>query len=259
MNTTAERATTGHRRIRRLVAVVTGLVVALTLQCLLVAIPAIETEQFDRWAVELDRRGNWRYGYVQEHHGAALVRAPLLADTPAFVSQDEDPLAAVMARELRTMPWKAGLELGFYAGLLALYRYGLPRLPWTRSGAQPRWRRSSGVALSTVIFVSAAMAPYLAAGYGEPLFSTYRGPGALSYSGLVPITAPVTPAVSYGLLLQAWLIWPLMAAQWAAEPLSAWLGIRGSLWLVASGFWGIVAGAGAWVGGCPTPVKERCP
>ena len=236
-----------------------GLVVPLALQWLLVAIPTIEAERFELWAVELERGGKWRYGYVQEHHGASLVKTPLRADAPAFVPRSEDPLSPLMARELRTTPWKAGLELAFYAGLLALYRYGLPRLPWTRSGAQSRWRRSSGVALSTVIFVSAAMAPYLAAGYGEPLFSTYRGPGALSYSGLVPITAPVTPAVSYGALLQAWLIWPLMAAQWAAEPLSAWLGIRGSLWLVASGFWGIVAGAGAWVGGCPTPVKERCP
>ena len=259
MNAIAEPATRAHTGRRRLVVVVVGLVVPLALQWLLVAIPVIETEHFDRSAVELDRRGNWRYGYVQEHHGATLVRTPLRADAPPLAPRLEDALVPIMARELRTTPWKAGLELCFYACLLALYRYGLRRFAWARASAQHRWRRSPGVALSTAVFVSAAMAPYLATGYGEPLFSNRWGPGALSYSGLVPVTAPITPAVSYGLLIEAVLIWPLMATQWAAEPLSAWLGIRGSLWLVSAGFWGIVAAAGAWVGCCPTPVKERCP
>lgn len=163
-----------------------------------------------------------------------------------------------MARKLKTAPWKAGLELCFYAGLLALHRYGLPFLPWAPGAMRGRSRWSFGVALSSVILVTAAMAPYLATGYGEPLFSTRRGPGALSYSDLVPITAPVTSsAVSYGLLLQSVLIWPLMATQWVAEPLSALLGIRGSLWLVTVGFWGGVAATGAWFTFLPTRARER--
>jgi len=161
-----------------------------------------------------------------------------------------------MGRELRTTPWKAGLEFGFYEGLLALCRSGLARLRLAGAGARQR-RHCVGVALSIVVFVSAAMAPYLATGYGDPLFGTRMGPGALSDSGLVPISAPVTPSVSYGLLLQSMLIWPLMATQRAAEPLSAWLGIRGSLCLVAAGFWGVVAATGAWLACRPTPATER--
>ena len=42
-------------------------------------------------------------------------------------------------------------------------------------------------------------------------------------------------------LLDQLLIYPLMSAQWAAEPLSTRLGTRGSLWLVAVAFWGALA------------------
>lgn len=245
-------------RARQVVARVIGLALPLILQWMLVAIPTIDAEQFDRWAVELERIGTWRYGYAMEYHGAILVQAPLRAGAAPFVPPKDDRVAAIMARELKTARWKAGIELAFYAGLFLLGRHALPRLPWFRAAAQHRVRWSVGVALLVVVFVTVAMAPYLAAGYGEPLFSTRQGAGALSSSGLVPITAPVTPAVSYGLLLQWWvLIWPLMATQWAAEPLSAWLGIRGSLWLVSISFWSLLATIAAWFAWLPTPVQER--
>lgn len=258
MNAPAEPRPRSRPRARRIVARVIGLAVLLILQWSLAAIPTIDAAQFDRWAVELERSATWRYGYAQEYHGAVLVKAALSADATPLVPPTGDRLAALMARELRTAPWKAGMELAFYAGLFLLGRHALPRLPLFRAAAQHRVRWSLGAALSVVAFVTAAMAPYLALGYGEPLFSTYRGAGALSYSGLVPITAPVTPAVSYGLLLQWWvLIWPLMAGQWAAEPLSSWLGIRASLWCVTSVFWGLLTMIGAWFAWIPPPAQER--
>ena len=244
-------------RARQVVARVIGLALPLILQWMLVAIPTIDAEQFDRWAVELERSGTWRYGYAMEYHGAVLVKAPLQVSAAPFVPPKDGGVATIMARELKTARWKAGIELAFYAGLFLLGRHALPRLPWFRAAAQHRVRWSVGVAFSVVVFVTVAMAPYLAAGYGEPLFSTRQGAGALSSSGLVPITAPVTPDVSYGMVLQSWLIWPLMASQWAAEPLSSWLGIRASLWCVASVFWSLLATIAAWFAYLPTPVQER--
>ena len=64
-------------------------------------------------------------------------------------------------------------------------------------------------------------------------------PGALSFTSLLPTTGAVTSAVSYGMLLEALLLWPMIATAWVAEPLSALIGIRGSVWLVTSVFWSV--------------------
>ncbi len=257
MSATGEPVPGAHRRTRRRALAGVGLSFLLLLQWLLIAIPTIDAEKFDYWAVEVERSSGWRYGYVAGRHGAFPVKAPLGADAAPFVPPKGDPLSALIVRHMKTAPWKAGLEFGFYVGLFALNRYGLLRLPWARAAAQHRVRWSCGIALSSVILLTAAMAPYLATGYGESLFSTRRGLGALSYSHLLPITAPVAPAVSYGLLLQSVMIWPLMATEWVAGPLWDVLGIRSSLWLVTASFWGLVAAAGAWFAYPPTPAGKR--
>ena len=140
------------------------------------------------------------------------------------------------------------MELAFYSALFGLYR--LVRRVLHGIAVRPvgtRLRFSASVALSAAILVSASMTPYLLLGYGEPLFSNRMGPGALSSSGLVPSTAPITSAISYGLLLQQLLIWPMISAEWAAESLSALLGTRGSLWLVAVTFWSAIGALAALV------------
>ncbi len=233
------------RRASRGPVIRTGIGAALVvaLQWGLVWIPSVDIARFERIATELDRTDRWRYGYVLQHHGAVFARARYVSGAPPLGPlRRADRLSALMARELRLENWKAGLELLLYAGLFVLCRVGLPRFlgarPWAvRTGL----RRCTSAALSGVIVVSVAMAPYLATGYGEPLFSNRIGPGALSYSGLVPATAPITSAISYTLYLQVLLIWPLVAAEWAARPLSAWLGIRGSLWLVSTVFGAAIA------------------
>jgi hypothetical protein len=163
-------------------------------------------------------------------------------------------LAIVMALELRSASLKAVLELLFYLALWGLARFVLARIPGphVRSVAQ-RWPAVAPAAMTTAAFVTAAMAPYLVTGHGEPLFSNWEGPGALSSTGMVPTTGAVTSAVSYGMLLEALLMWPMIAMAWAAEPLSALLGIRGSLWLVACVFWS----TGAALLGLASPTLER--
>ena len=254
MTATEEPAPAAHGRTRRRALAGVGLSCLLLLQGLLLSISTIDAGKFDEWAVEVERSSTWRYGYVAGRHGAFPVKAPLGADAAPFVPPEADGLSALIVRHMKTAPWKAGLEFGFYVGLFALGRYGLPRLPWPRAAAQRRVRWSCGVALSSVILVTLAMAPFLATGYGEPLFSTRRGLAALSYSHLLPMTAPVEPAVSYGLLLQSVIIWPLMATEWVAGPLSAVLNIRGLLWLMTVGFWGLVAATGAWLTYLPSPL-----
>lgn len=223
-----------------------GLLLLLVLQWLLLTIPTISAESFNEGAVEVKRSNHWRYGYVAGRHGAFPVKAPLGANAAPFVPPANDGLAALIAHNMKTAPWKAGLEVGLYLGLFALGRFSFGYLRLARCVTESRGRWSWGMALLTVGLVTAGMAPYLAAGYGEPLFSTRRGLAALSYSALLPMTAPVTPAVSYGLLLQSVTIWPLAATEWAAGPLWDVLGIRSALWLVTVGFWGVLVATYAW-------------
>ena len=217
------------------------------MQWQLVAVPAVETSRFNASATELQRGVKWRYGYVLQYHGAVLVKTRTRNDAPPLrAPRANDRLSAIMARELRLDPWKASAELAFYAGLFMLYRLGRRAMSRLKErAALTRLQCSAAIALSTGVFVTAVMTPYLLVGYGEPLFSTWQGFGALSSSGLVPTTAPVVPSVSYRAYFQAVLIWPLMCAQWAAEPLSALLGIRGSLWCVAVLFWSAIAALAA--------------
>jgi hypothetical protein len=149
-----------------------------------------------------------------------------------------------MARELRLRPWKASGELAFYAALFGLFKFRTALLRRARLSRLGGLSCAAVTALLAALLVTTLTSPSLVAGCGEPLFSTRRGPGAISYSGIVPARGSLdTPPVSYGMLLQALLIWPLVCAQWAAEPLTAWFGIRGSLWLVAVVFWSVAVAA----------------
>ena len=176
-------------------------VMLIAMQWTLVAPLDVDSLDFRLSATELKRTDRWRYGYVRQYHGAMLVRTrPATDDPPVSLIRADDTIAPMMARELRLAPWKATLELVFYAGLYALCRFGLRRLPWSGpASGDTRVRWCARASLSTIVWITAALAPYLVFGYGEPLLSTRQGPDAISWSGLVPVTSPVTPAVSYGL------------------------------------------------------------
>jgi hypothetical protein len=224
---------------RWLVLRVVGLAILVFWQWQLGAMPRVDAWSFDRFAVELERSQTWRYGYILQHHGAVLVKTRLTPGTaPLRPPRSDDRLAAAMILELRGASLRAPLELLFYVGLWGLARFVLPRISRPRvESATSRRTALARAGISIAVFVTAAMAPYLLLGYGEPLFSNQMGPGALSSTGLVPPTGAVLSAVSYGMLLEALLMWPMIAMTWAAEPLSALMGIRGSLWVVACVFW----------------------
>jgi hypothetical protein len=229
------------KRPRLLVLRVVGLACVVFLQWQLGAMHRVDARSFDRFAFELERSQAWRYGYVLQYHGAVLVKTRLTPGAPPLrPPRPDDRLAVAMMLELRGASVRAVAELVFYAALWALARFGLSRISWprTRSVTSP-WPALARAAIAMAAFVTAAMTPYLLAGYGEPLFSNHMGPGAMSSTGLVPTTGAVVSAVSYGMLLEALLMWPMIAGTWAAEPLSAHVGVRISLWLVACGFWSV--------------------
>lgn len=231
------------KRPRLLVLRIVGVAILVFWQWQLGAMPHVDAWSFDRFAFELERSHTWRYGYILQHHGAVLVKTRVTPGAAPFLPPNpDDRLATAMTLELRGASVRAVLELLFYAALWGLARFVLPRTSWSRvQSVASRRPVEVHAAIRMAAFVTVAMAPYLLAGYGEPLFSNQMGPGALSSTGLVPTTGAVLSAVSYGMLLEALLLWPMIALTWAAEPLSALVGIRISVWLVACVFWSVGA------------------
>jgi len=174
--------------------VIVGVVIAM--QWSLASLPAIDTDDFDRFAVELTRTATRRYGYLLPHHGAVLVMADIGRDTPIAPPRADDQLAPLMAHELRWRTPKAVLELVFYAVVFAAWRY---RRRWIGPFAERGTLRYVAAALRVAVVLTILLLPYVIAGYGEPLLNTRQGPGALSSSGPVPATGPIEPAISYGL------------------------------------------------------------
>lgn len=225
--------------IRRVAGVViVGL--GLWLHWSLASVPTIEADAFDRFGVELTRTASRRYGYALHYHGAVLVKADLVSGTPVLGPQPDDEIAPLMAHELRWRTPKALLELIFYALVAAAWRY---RRRWIGPWSDRGMRRYAASALRAAVLVTIVLLPYVTIGYGEPLLSTREGPGALSWSGPVSATRPIESAVSYGQLAGAVVFWPMLAATSLSEPLAAWFGVRGSLWLASVVLWSVVAAA----------------
>lgn len=208
---------------------------------------SIDESEFETYAVEIERSQTWRWGYVMPHHGAVLVKTRLAADAPPLAPiAADDWLTPIMAHELRLRPWKAAFEIGFYASLWALWSVGLARMRRRLSGADStRWRRSVTFGLSWAVMIAALMAPFLIAGYGEPLFTNQQAPGAW---GATTWGFPSTgTAWGYSLTYRGVLQPTLMLAILSLRSTLAFLepiGIRATCLLVSVVFY--AGGATAW-------------
>jgi hypothetical protein len=116
-----------------------------------------------------------------------------------------------MARELEMVPWKFAGELMLYLGLLAFVLF-VPRRLAHRLSLSDRLRRI--IPMYVVLWAAAwvvFLLPLLATGYGASMFTTWEGPGALSYSGPY-LRASAIPAetVSYRPHVEAAAMWPLI-------------------------------------------------
>jgi len=256
------RHVSGRAGRRRWVRPLVLIALAISTQCSLISIPRIDAGRFGN-ARELERSDRWRYGYVRQYHGAVLVKVRRTKDEPAFVPPDPaDRIAPIMLSELRTRRWRASLELVFYALLIGWVKTGLPRVERAVAAGRSRFRGCAMAGLAGAVYMTAAMLPYLATGYGEPLFSTWRGPGAISSSARVPGTATTyVPSVSYGMLLQETLRWPFVAlgdlfdAVGVFEVLVPVVGTRAMLWLMAVVFWGVAVATVACFSDVRRPVS----
>ena len=239
------------------------IVLVTSMQYLLIAIPSVEPGRFDRRAREVQRSDTWRYGYVRQFHGAMLVKARRTKGEPAFVPPDPaDRIAPIMLRELRTRRWKASLELVFYGLLVGVLKAGLPRVTGARASRRSRLYGCAIAGLAGALYVTMAMLPYLAIGYGEPFLSAQRGAGAIIFRALVPeTTTRYFSSVSYGILLQWWVLWPLVAledlfrAVGVFDVLVPLVGTRGMPWLLAVLFWGVAAAMVSFFGYARRPVS----
>jgi hypothetical protein len=242
------------RRPTWLVRSVVAAILVASMQYVLVAVPSVEPGLFNRSAVELQRTGSYRYGYIRRH-GAILAKTRRSNSDAAFAARrPDDSIAPLMLFELRSRPVKATLELVFYAAVFAFCKAGMPRLFLGSGASRSRLRWSSSAAGAAAVFVTVLMAPYILAAYGEPLFSSLRGPGALTSSSLIPrTTTALMGPVSYGSVLDAVLLWPLETVQTLPGGLAIVNGFVPMLttcatsWMVAAVFWAVAMGVAASV------------
>lgn len=201
----------------------------------LAQVSVTQPEYFDAVAVELQRTDGWRYGYVTQRRDTRLVKTPEDLDSPAFTAPDpDDALAALMSRKLRSRVWKAWAEFGFYV-VLGLYVQRAAR--WRRAWSQSPSRRAATASLAAAGFVALGLAPYVIAGYGEPLFQSLYSASNQSYTQqLVPVTGPIEPTISYTGFVQAVTAFGVMVP--------TFVGLRrspGVLWFMSVMFWATAA------------------
>jgi hypothetical protein len=179
---------------------------------LLLKVFEIPPEVYSEIAWDLKTTYGCRYGYVRGWHGAALVKTVNQPEAvPVSAKIENDGIAHAMARELELVPWKFAGELMLYLGLLAFVLF-VPRRLAHRLSASGQQRRI--VSMYVTLWAAAWIAfllPWLAAGYGASIFTTWEGPGALSYSGPYLRSSGVpAETVSYRPFLEAASMWPLI-------------------------------------------------
>ena len=174
-----------RRRTCRWVLFAAALMLMLLMQgiCLRDKVLRVDAGEYASEATELRVSSHWRYGYMKMMHGARIVRTP---NVPLLVSQGSprSHVWVAMNNELRLVPLKAAGETALYLLLLV---YGFFAAPWMAIGAPAQ----SGGRIWNAVHVGLLWAsgwtilavPVLVWGYGEPIYSTWAGPGALSASG----------------------------------------------------------------------------
>jgi hypothetical protein len=148
-------------------------------------VPTIPEAIYKEDAVDLRVTPKWRYGYAMLHHGAILVRTRNTSNQPTDIpSGPHDEIWSAMDNEFRLIPTKTILESLLYLSLLVYALYGSSWL--TDKIVAEKKGPLAAFVTKTILWMVAwtiASSPLLVGGYGEPLYSTWIGPGALSYSG----------------------------------------------------------------------------
>ena len=176
----------------------------------------VEAKFYRADASEIRATARWRYGYVCMHHGAELVRTrnTPAARTPEPQEPDSDPdLLTAMTRELDSVPRKAAGEGLLYLTFLA---YVAVLAPWCRARVAPTdaraWWRIVFEGMLWAAGWAMVLLPLVVGNYGASLYTTWAGPGALSWSGAYPgmVTGEAGETVSYRAFVEAVGIFPVL-------------------------------------------------
>lgn len=174
-----------------------------------------EETYFDR-AFDLRINGQDRVGYHIERHGAVFVHTTASGATGQRAPEREEiePVRAFMQAELDWLPWKAALEGVWYALVAVALTVSFMRAA-RLTPRRAAYRGALAVWKAWCVFLLP-----LWLGYGQPVFSNWIGPGALSWSGPY-FYSEWTPGltVSYRPLVEALALMPALAL----EPVLSWL------------------------------------
>lgn len=174
------------RRRRKQILFVGTLLVFISMQwtCMRSKVQYVEPHLYASEATEVRITREWRYGFIRTYHGARLVRTPNIRLEPLEHPPELEGLSAAMRNELSLVRLKLSLESAFYLLLLIYVFWGGP---WIAGWIQGRTSKLSWylvcVGLLWALGWTIVASPLLLAGYGEPIYSTWAGPGAMSYSG----------------------------------------------------------------------------
>jgi hypothetical protein len=200
-----------------------------------------------------------RYGFVQSYHGAFLVKTEnidlenaakkdkgaksdtqdknneeenSISDVSGSISKpgrteksDISSVAAAMREELELVPIKTVLEITLYLIAFLLIFWGPSGLIKMRflPAFKPFWRQFWAGTISGAMCFWIMIMPLIMLNYGYPLFSTWIGPGALSYStGTVPISYGGGLTVSYRMIADLLIFCPNIFYLSFAEYIPNW-------------------------------------
>jgi hypothetical protein len=220
--------------------VVIGIQHALGIMSKVQCMPA---DAYGRIATEIRVTERWRYGYVCGQHGAVLVETRNTTNSkPAQRSDGDAELSQAMLVELRAYPRRSLLEALLYGFVLTYALVFVPRLRRWLSECSSAWPWA--MLRESVFWVcgwTVLVGPLLWLGYGASIYTTWAGPGFLSYSGPYP-GMPIGFAgetVSYRPLLEAVSAWPVVVIQPAwFKPVIPDMSFPQYIWLAGTVWWG---------------------
>lgn len=215
-------------------------------------VQTVPAKDYGNMAAEIRVTARWRYGYVCGHHGAFLVKTRNAPDFKPLVQDGRDSeLDQAMLDALWAFPKKSVLEALFLGIVLAYVFVLVPRLRRNMNTRYPSWHSAAlREEAFWIIGWALFLGPLLLFGYGASLYSTWAGPGALSYSGpyLGMLTGQGGGTIAYRALLELAGVLPCLAVRpfWFGSQLDN-MSVAQYLWVAGIVFWGEV---GAVVGLC---------
>jgi uncharacterized membrane protein (DUF485 family) len=200
----------GRRRRRRLVRTIPIIVILYFHVGLLIGkIPRLDRDMYRLAAVDLGVTRFIRWGYVVPHHGAILVWTANVPGSAPEAAEHSQHLEQFMQRELVLVPIKFVAELVLYFTFLGWVRWGCSWLTAAIFSQQASIGRSLlAGALSWGIGWTLLIWPLLLLDYGAPIYSTWAGPGALSWSTPhLPVSFGPGLTISYRPVIETFGLW----------------------------------------------------